>query len=366
MIVKFTFNGNVKKISFKESLKEFSNLNEVASKFSKLGAEKIALSFVDTENERVPIADDLDIEYFFDQLKIKKDSAIEITALHPSDEPKDELFKEMSVSQCKSVLMEEPAVTASLPDTQFASESPKPESGFFNVKRPASPKREPVSVPSNKEQEPEVKKETVEAVKQEAQPAQNTDTRDKPCEPPKVDFRQVECPFLKNSRNVQNEYRCEFKNTDEPAKKPEEPQVKSQNPLLDMIEIVADKIREHANKLHQSMPNLTPVTPPAPTPEPKVTAPVPDNTNSFFKSGVQERAQVTVHRGVRCDGCNAAPIHGTRFKCLVCHDFDLCEACERRGHDHPMLRLPTVHRLGVNEEMRRTYLRLTGSHAGGY
>lgn len=53
-----------------------------------------------------------------------------------------------------------------------------------------------------------------------------------------------------------------------------------------------------------------------------------------------------VHEGVTCDGCNQSPIVGTRFKCSVCYDYDLCEACEAKGaavHDlaHPLLKIAT-------------------------
>lgn len=33
------------------------------------------------------------------------------------------------------------------------------------------------------------------------------------------------------------------------------------------------------------------------------------------------------HHGVTCDGCNACPIAGPRFKCLMCPDYDLCGNC---------------------------------------
>jgi len=36
------------------------------------------------------------------------------------------------------------------------------------------------------------------------------------------------------------------------------------------------------------------------------------------------------HFGVTCDGCNANPIVGPRFKCPVCPDYDLCGNCYTR------------------------------------
>jgi len=42
-----------------------------------------------------------------------------------------------------------------------------------------------------------------------------------------------------------------------------------------------------------------------------------------------------VHSGVTCDGCGIHPIVGTRYKCAVREDFDLCERCERDDQDGP-------------------------------
>ncbi|KAM6924238.1 sequestosome-1 [Xenentodon cancila] len=37
-----------------------------------------------------------------------------------------------------------------------------------------------------------------------------------------------------------------------------------------------------------------------------------------------------LHPNVTCDGCEG-PVVGTRFKCSVCSDYDLCSACQARG-----------------------------------
>ena len=38
-----------------------------------------------------------------------------------------------------------------------------------------------------------------------------------------------------------------------------------------------------------------------------------------------------VHIGIHCDSCFKQNITGTRWKCLFCKDFDVCDACEKNG-----------------------------------
>lgn len=56
----------------------------------------------------------------------------------------------------------------------------------------------------------------------------------------------------------------------------------------------------------------------------------------------KEEGEKAFHPGVVCDGCQGA-VYGSRFKCLQCHDYDLCSKCEAQGkhNEHNMVRIPT-------------------------
>jgi Zinc finger, ZZ type len=67
-------------------------------------------------------------------------------------------------------------------------------------------------------------------------------------------------------------------------------------------------------------------------------APLYDNT-------VKLAALSGEHDGFYCDGCDESPITGPRFRCLECHDYDLCAACNAKGatvhsKGHIMLVIP--------------------------
>lgn len=46
------------------------------------------------------------------------------------------------------------------------------------------------------------------------------------------------------------------------------------------------------------------------------------------------------HKGVKCDGCGQDPLEGVRYKCNVCPGFDLCEKCRpRSAHTHAFVKI---------------------------
>lgn len=49
-----------------------------------------------------------------------------------------------------------------------------------------------------------------------------------------------------------------------------------------------------------------------------------------------------LHTGVTCDGCEG-PVAGTRFKCTVCPDYDLCSSCQAKGLHKEHALLPIFH-----------------------
>uniref|UniRef100_A0A8P4K8R4 Protein ref(2)P n=3 Tax=Dicentrarchus labrax TaxID=13489 RepID=A0A8P4K8R4_DICLA len=51
-----------------------------------------------------------------------------------------------------------------------------------------------------------------------------------------------------------------------------------------------------------------------------------------------------LHPNVTCDGCEG-PVVGTRFKCSVCPNYDLCSACQARGTHTEHALLPIWHPL---------------------
>lgn len=75
------------------------------------------------------------------------------------------------------------------------------------------------------------------------------------------------------------------------------------------------------------------------------------HTSTQAEASASAPSNAVIHPEATCDSCNPStfnPIIGTRYKCLVCSDFDLCSECESKkvevaGHTkyHPMAKIET-------------------------
>lgn len=69
----------------------------------------------------------------------------------------------------------------------------------------------------------------------------------------------------------------------------------------------------------------------------------------------RRRRLPAIHRDVICNGCHRQPLTGTRYMCLYCERFNLCQKCEGNGHEHLMLRINFSNEECVYQNLREVY-----------
>lgn len=90
--------------------------------------------------------------------------------------------------------------------------------------------------------------------------------------------------------------------------------------------------------------------------------------DSEFEKSLQKSENKAVHSEFICDGCDRDPIIGTRYKCAVCEDYDLCERCEelnKDSHPHPFIKIrcperaPVKIAVVINENIQKPEVKKT-------
>jgi len=66
-------------------------------------------------------------------------------------------------------------------------------------------------------------------------------------------------------------------------------------------------------------------------------------TSNTLPDTEEAKNTLVVHKGITCDSCEMYPIKGTRYKCLVCPDYDLCSICHSLGahSEHSLMKIKT-------------------------
>lgn len=102
-----------------------------------------------------------------------------------------------------------------------------------------------------------------------------------------------------------------------------------------------------------AFPPFTFGPPPPPPPPGAPQAPPPHMGPPPHQVPPHHQMPPPLHRDVSCDGCEG-PVVGTRFKCSVCPNYDLCSACQAQGKHTEHALLPIWHPLQVRGIMGRS------------
>ena len=66
-----------------------------------------------------------------------------------------------------------------------------------------------------------------------------------------------------------------------------------------------------------------------------------ESKNKKIKLKNKNKTITIIHKDIHCNECKNI-IEGIRYKCGICHDYNLCEKCENKfglEHNHPLLKI---------------------------
>lgn len=319
MIVKFQSKGITKKIPFKPELKDLEKVKALAARFVSTTPEFCSMSFVDAENERIVIEDELDLEYFYESLKTNKNMGIEVEKISENAPVAEGTFVE---SSCLEETLKHSEETV----PQERNEVDKLETAVETLKAAIENVKESFAKNQTTQVEcfalPETKTEFID------EPAEEVVIINVPAE--KVMIINVPVEEFKEETNEEIKEEIEEKIEQKVEEKVEEKiEEKVEKKIEEKVqEKVEEKIQEKIEEKVKPVPK-----------KPEV--------HQF------------IHRSITCDGCRKHPLVGVRYKCMVCDDYDLCKDCESNGHPHPMLRIPETQESYLYLTLRRQFLEKT-------
>eukprot|EP01080_Neovahlkampfia_damariscottae_P008775 gene8775-723_t len=87
-----------------------------------------------------------------------------------------------------------------------------------------------------------------------------------------------------------------------------------------------------------------------------------------FEKTKKESKNDPIHTNFGCDGCQANPIIGIRFKCVQCPDYDLCQLCYDKKHqlhsNHLFKKIEKPEIVTINHQPKKIEEEIGESHEG--
>lgn len=318
MSLKIHFLNQTKKVVLKDELRSQGGFFELMERVAQRGRQDFQVFFTDREHDKVLIADQIDLDYFLNDCASTNQFAVRIEFMDKEAEEPLEPAKPLA-------------------------EAPKGDAtecfGFENIR---SSVEMPLALPLLRR------------------------TSDMNCQTERVDTTErfaETIAFQVENNGQQTTLNLECKDTQTKKADAEvEADATGLDPLtqslLERIEVLEKsfsqsmcQFKSQAEPKSEALPRVTPVPAPAP-------AKPAEN---------QGKIQVTTnHVGITCDGCKKYNFVGKRYKCLVCDDYDLCEACEGTNeHQHPMIRMTSQGNNFLLQKMWRKYNKFTQKFQSG-
>lgn len=294
MYLKINYSGQTKKVMVKDELRAEAGFFDLLERLTKLPRADIVASFKDEEDEVICISDQFDLDYFFTNPSKSNFIAVNV-------EPREGLQESANLH-------------LSLAESQVTQDAGQEEPVHGFCCRPTA--------------EMNIQTDQVSTIEQfcETQSCQQTHNG-----------QQVHIPVAQECKDTQ-------------TKKPETRESQAMTQESDAPTPIEMKLLERIEALERSMAQSLNNSIVQLTPKQEEEAPA-------LQKSSQSKSQVTtVHMGITCDGCKKRNFVGKRFKCLVCPDFDLCEACEANNdHQHLMVRCSAQGDTFILERLRRKY-----------
>lgn len=267
MFLKVYWDNKIKKVNFSEDLGDYKNFIGMVHKITKIPVGDMVITFVDLEDEKLEIKDNLDFEYFNKVTEGRKFKDVFVEVRNFEIEPQ----LDIQTSQILEEVMNNGEENCSFkqPMNNCFNKNPMNCEPLKKVKDSFSTYNPEKSIP-------------LEAI--------NTELR-----------QSGRLPFYRGFEDVG----CNF------------------------IQPVGSEPLQSSTEIYKELP---------------IYKCMGDFVNHFDVSLNLKKVKSTFHSGITCDVCGQVNITGKRYKCLVCHNFDICEKCESndRHSDHPMVRCAKI------------------------